>query len=81
MVLQFGPMVQRINFPFTLFFDTLPEGTEAFFASSAPTDAAQLPDGRIVPVPTFLNSNNLHTESFVIIEDDDREFLPTLNTA
>ena len=79
-VLQFGPVVQRINFLFTLFTDTLPEGTEAFLASSAPADMTQLPDGRTVPVPTFLNPINLLAESFVIIEDDDREFLPTLNT-
>ena len=79
-VLQFSPMVQRINFLFTLFPDTLPEGTEAFFASSAPADVTQLPDGRIVPVPTFLNPNVLSAGIFIIIEDDDREFLPTLNT-
>ena len=80
MVLQFGPVVQRINFLFTLFTDTLLEGTEAFLASSAPADMTQLPDGRTVPIPTFLNPINLLAESFVIIEDDDREFLPTLNT-
>ena len=79
-VLEFGPREQRINFQFTLFPDTLPEGTEAFLASSAPADMTQLPDGRTVPIPTFLNPINLLAESFVIIEDDDREFLPTLNT-
>ena len=80
-VLPFGPMVQRINFPFSLFSDTLPEGTEAFLASSAPADMAQLPDGTTVPVSTFLNPSTLSAESFVIIEDDDREYLPTMNTA
>ena len=79
-VLQFGPRVQRINFPFTLFPDTLPERTEAFLASLAPADFTHLPDGRTFPVPTFLNPISLFAESFVIIEDDDREFLPTLNT-
>ena len=74
-MLQFGPMVQRINFPFTLFTDTLPEGTEAFLVSSAPADIAELPDGTTVPVSTFLNPNNLSAESFIIIEDDDRESL------
>ena len=74
-VLEFGPMVQRINFQFTLFSDTLPEGTEAFLASSAPADIAELPDGTTVPVSTFLNPNTLFAESFVIIEDDDREYL------
>ena len=66
-VLQFGPMVQRINFPFTLFSDTLPEGTEAFLASSAPADIAELPDGTTVPVSTFLNPNNLSAESFICL--------------
>ena len=80
-VLEFGPMVQRINFQFTLFSDTLPEGTEAFLASSAPADMAGLPDGRIVPVSTYLNPVALSAESFVIIEDDDREFLPSMSTA
>ena len=80
-LLQFGPMVQRINFHFTLFTDTLSEGTEAFLASLAPADIAELPDGRRVPVPTFLSPINLFAESFVIIQDDDREFLSTLNTA
>ena len=74
-VLQFGPMSQRINFPFNLFPDDLAEGTEAFLASSAPADTAQLPDGTTVSVPTFLNPINLFAESFVVIEDDDREFL------
>ena len=79
-VLEFGPREQRINFQFTLFPDTLPEGTEAFLASSAPADMAGLPDGRIVPVSTYLNPVALSAESFVIIQDDDCEFLPTLNT-
>ena len=74
-VLQFGSRVQRINFPFTLFTDALPEGTEAFLASSGPTDTAQLPNGTTVPVPTFLNPNTLSAESFVVIENDDHEFL------
>ena len=72
---QFGPLMQRINFQFTLLTDTLPEGTEAFLASSAPGDSAQLPDGRTVPVPTYLNPIKLFAESFVIIEDDDCEYL------
>ena len=81
MVLQFGPLMQRINFQFTLFTDTLPERTEAFLASSVPTDTGELPDGTTVPVSTFLNPNALSAECFVIIEDDDRKFLPTKNTA
>ena len=74
-VLPFGPTFQRINFQFILFTDKIPEGTEAFLASSAPADIAELPDGTTVPVSTFLNPNNLSAESFVIIEDDDRESL------
>ena len=74
-VLQFPPRFQRINFPFTLLFDTLPEGTEAFLASSAPEDTAQLPDGTTVPLSTYLHPNALFSESFIIIEDDDREFI------
>ena len=74
-VLQFGPREQRIHFPFTLSADTFPEGTEAFLASSAPGHIAQLPDGTRLPVSTYLNPISLSAESFVIIEDDDREFL------
>ena len=76
-ILPFGPRDQKINFPFTLVADTLPEGTKAFLASSAPADMAQLPDGTTAPVSTYLNPNALSAESFVIIEDDDREFLCT----
>ena len=72
-VLPFGPHDQRINVLFTLFPDTIPENTEAFLACLFPGDIAELPDGRIVPVPTFLNPTLLFVETFVIIEDDDRE--------
>ena len=75
-VLQFPPRIQRINFPFTLFSDTLPETTETFLASSAPQGGtAQLPDGTTVPISTYLNPNALFAETFVFIEDDDREFI------
>ena len=80
MVLQFGPREQRINFPFILSTDTFPEGTEAFLASSAPGHIARLPDGTRLPVSTYLNPISLSAESFVIIEDDDCEFLPSLKT-
>ena len=73
-VLPFGPLEQRINFPFRLFTDTLPEGTEAFLASSAPGHTGQLPDGTTVLISTFLNPIALSAETFVIIEDDDCEF-------
>ena len=80
-VLPFGPTFQRINFQFILFTDKIPEGTEAFLASSAPGDTAQLSDGTTLPVSTYLNPIDLFAESFVIIRDDDREFLPSMSTA
>ena len=73
-VLTFGPIVQRINFPFTLLPNFFPERTEAFLASSAPADTGELPDGTIVSVSTYLNPIDLSAQTFVIIEDDDREF-------
>ena len=66
--------VQMINFPFTLFPDTLPEGNEAFRASVSPQDTQMMPDGTFATFPTFLNPESLASETFVIIEDDDRKF-------
>ena len=66
--------VQRINFQFTLFPDTLPERTEAFRASVFPQDTLVVSDGSIETFPTFLNPENLAYETFVVIEDDDRKF-------
>ena len=66
--------VQRINFQFTLFPDTLPEGNEAFRAGVSPQDTRVRPDGTIETFPTFLNPKSLTSETFVIIEDDDRKF-------
>ena len=64
-VLQFLPTFQRRNFPFTLFADDFPEGTEAFLASSAPGEGEE--------IPTYLNPERLSAETFIIIEDDDRK--------
>ena len=63
-----------INFPFTLFPDTLPEGTEAFRAGVSPQDTRVRPDGTIETFPTFLNPESLASETFVVIEDDDCKF-------
>ena len=73
-VLSFGPREQRINFSITLFTDTLPEGMEGFLVRSAPGHPGQLPDGTTLPVSVYLNPIALSAESFVLIEDDDREF-------
>ena len=65
--------VQRINFQFMLFPDTLPEGTEAFRASVSPQDTRVGSDGSIETFPTFLNPESLASETFVVIEDNDRK--------
>ena len=79
-VLHFDPHDQRINVLFTLFPDTLPEKTEAFLACLSPGDIAQSSDGTVVPVSTFLNPTLLFVETFVIIEDDDRESFHSYST-
>ena len=65
---------RRIPFPFTLLPDTLPEGNEAFQASSSPEDSRVRPDGTIEMFPTYLNPIRLASEVFITIEDDDRKF-------
>ena len=72
--LTFLAMDDMINFPFTLFPDDLPEGNEAFRASVSPQDTRVRPDGTNETVPTFLNPESLTSETFVVIEDDDRKF-------
>ena len=73
-VLQFPATFQRILFSFTLLSDTIPEGTEAFLASSTPADSALI-NGVEFDVPGYLPPVNLFPQSYVIIEDDDRKFL------
>ena len=73
-LLVFLPTEARINFFFTLFPDSFPEGNEAFQASASPQDTRGRPDGSIETYPTFLNPAILTSETFVIIEDDDRTF-------
>ena len=70
----FLPTEARINFFFTLFPDSFPEGDEAFRVSASPEDTQLRPDGSIETYPTFLNPAILTSETFVIIEDDDRTF-------
>lgn len=74
-VQHFDPTVQRISFQFTLLPDSLHEGTEGFLVSSGPGDAAQLPDGTIVSVSTYLppTSESLSEQSLIVIKDDDRK--------
>ena len=64
----FLPSAQTLEFVFTLLPDEIPEGTEAFHASSSPSEGADYAD---YTIPTELNT--LFAETFIIIEDDDRE--------
>ena len=72
--LLFPPNIQRILFSFTLLSDNLPEGTEAFLASSAPEDNAEV-GGVEFDVPGFLSPISLSQETFIVIGDDDCKFL------
>ena len=65
---SFLPSAQTLEFIFTLFPDEIAEGTEAFQARSTPSEGADDPD---YTIPTALNT--LFAETFIIIEDDDRE--------
>ena len=73
-VLQFLSSQQRLYFPFTLFADLLAEGPEAFQASSSPENTAVLNNGTMVSVPRYQNPESLFAQTFVNIEDDEREF-------
>lgn len=62
----------RLNFPFALYSDDVPEPTEAFTATASPSDVfPQLPDGSVEVYPSFLNPINLTLQTFIVIEDDD----------
>ena len=67
-VSAFLPAAQSLEFVFTLFPDEVAEGTEAFQARSSPSEGTDDPD---YTIPTALNT--LFAETFIIIEDDDRE--------
>ena len=77
-VIDFLPSMQRVNFPFELFPDNLPERIEAFRASSSAEDKAEV--NRIVfDLPNYLSPTTLVAETFVLIEDDDRKDLAMWN--
>ena len=79
--LTFGPEQQRINFPFVLLSDTLPEGTEAFLACSAPPDYFQLQGlPRTKSGAPYLFPIALYLDTVVVIYDDDREFTYACNS-
>ena len=59
---NFLPFDQRINLPFQLLTDRVPEATEAFQISLSPRGS-----------PTFDSANVLFTQTFVVIDDDDSE--------
>ena len=59
--LSFPASKSRINVPFTLLADSLPEETEAFQLAS------------VSPEGMFISPETLTSETFVIIEDDDRK--------
>ena len=63
-VTDFSPNDQRTPVGFTLVFDRVPESTEAFQISSAPSEN----------FPNFLSPRNLFPQTFVVIEDDDCKF-------
>ena len=68
LISSFLPSAQTLEFVFTLFPDEIAEGTEAFQARSSPSEGTDDPD---YTIPTALNT--LLAETFIIIEDDDRE--------
>ena len=69
-VVEFLPSMQKVNFKFTLRADNIPEGTEAFRASSSSEDTAEV-DGMEIDLPDYLPPSTLSAETFVIIEDDE----------
>ena len=73
-VLQFPAISQRILFSFTLFNDTLLEGTEAFLVSSAADDSTEV-DGTRFDVPGFNQPTSVFPQTYVIIEDHNRKLL------
>ena len=68
-VISFEARNQRIVFSFTLLTDNLVEKTKAFHVSLDSTIGVTL------DVPHFLSPQKLFSDTFVIIEDDDRKFL------
>ncbi len=67
-LLEFGPDQQLLEFSFTLYPDMIAEGTEAFQASSQPTE------NPLDPSFTAPSAGVLFPSTFIIIADDDRKF-------
>ena len=63
-IVDFAPNQQRAPVGFTLVSDRVPESTEAFQISSAPSEG----------FPTFHSPQDLYPQTFVVIEDDDSKF-------
>ena len=74
----FNANQQRFNVQFELVADTLPEGTEAFYASVSSEDTQIMisPNGILITerFPTPLNPIITASEVFITILDDDRKF-------
>ena len=70
LISTFLPSAQTLEFVFTLFPNEIAEGTKAFQATcrSSPSEGT---DDHDYTIPTELNT--LFAETFIIIEDDDRE--------
>ena len=71
---QFPAAAQKLLFPFTLLRDDIPEGTEAFLATTS-AEVVGMSGGMTFQVPGFLSPTTLFLQAYVIIEDDDRKFL------
>ncbi len=67
-VLEFGPNEQVLDFPFVLFPDDIAESTEAFQASSQPSENPMHPSF------TAPSAGVLFPSTFIVIADDDRKF-------
>ncbi len=67
-VLEFAPDEQVLDFRFVLFPDDIAEGTEAFQASSQPSE------NPLHPSFTAPSAGVLFPSTFIVIADDDRKF-------
>ncbi len=67
-VLEFFPDEQELDFTFTLFPDDIAEGTEAFQASSQPSE------NPLHPSFTAPSAGVLFPSTFIVIADDDCKF-------
>ncbi len=67
-VLEFGPNEQVLDFPFVLFPDDIAESTEAFQASSRPSENPMHPSF------TAPSAGVLFPSTFIVIADDDCTF-------